>query len=73
MANHLTERPDHRCVVLTHTGAVKLLLTVFTEQLIISCCHFNLFNVCVSEVRVNRGNITGAQIAETCRCVTDPL
>lgn len=39
MANHLTEKPDHHCVVLTNTGAVKLLLTVFTEHLIISCCH----------------------------------
>uniref|UniRef100_A0A3B5K4G5 Pogo transposable element derived with ZNF domain a n=1 Tax=Takifugu rubripes TaxID=31033 RepID=A0A3B5K4G5_TAKRU len=37
MANHLTERPDHHCVVLTHT-----------------------------EVSVNGGNITGAQLAETC-------
>lgn len=73
MANHLTERPDHRCVVLTHTGAVQLLLTVFTEHLIISRCHFNLFDVCVSEVSVNGGNITGAQLAETCRCVADPL
>lgn len=75
MANHLTERPDHHCVVLTHTGAVKLLLTVFTEQLIISCCHALtlIFLMCVSGVSVNGGNVTGAQSAETCRCVTDPL
>lgn len=32
MANHLTERPDHHCVVLTHTGALKLLLTVFSSH-----------------------------------------